>query len=61
LVFIKGADTSIEKLLAPNQIYLKDIRERTTQMTKTGLRSLWFAYKIYASSVDVTKLSTEDI
>lgn len=26
LVFTKGADTSISKLLSPNQKYLKDIR-----------------------------------
>lgn len=29
LVFTKGADTSIAKLLSPNQKYLKDIREKT--------------------------------
>ncbi len=26
LVFTKGADTSIEKVLSPNQKYLKDIK-----------------------------------
>ena len=29
LVFTKGADTSIAKLLSPDQKYLNDIREKT--------------------------------
>jgi magnesium-transporting ATPase (P-type) len=29
LVFTKGADTSIEKILAPNQRYLQDIKKMT--------------------------------
>ncbi len=30
-------------------------------MSKTGLRSLWFAYKTYPRDIDVYKLSSEDI
>ena len=29
LIFVKGADTSIEKILSPNQKYLKEIRDKT--------------------------------
>ena len=45
MVFVKGADTSITKLLKPNQKYLDFITLKTREMARTGLRSLWFAYK----------------
>lgn len=56
-VFVKGADTSISKLLAKNQRYYNEIREKTEEMSRTGLRSLWFAYKILPSNVDVKNMS----
>lgn len=34
IVFTKGADTSIEKILAPKQRYLLDIKHKTNEMTK---------------------------
>lgn len=54
-VFVKGADTSITKLLNKNieQMYLKFVTEKTREMAKTGLRSLWFAYKILPMNTDV--------
>lgn len=45
MVFVKGADTSIAKLLKPNQKYYNFVNEKTKEMARTGLRSLWFAYK----------------
>ena len=30
-------------------------------MTRTGLRSLWFAYKTYPLSIDVSQLSNSEI
>lgn len=50
-VFVKGADTSVRKLLSPNQKYLNFITEKTKDMAKTGLRSLWFAYKMMPTDI----------
>lgn len=61
IVFTKGADTSIEKILAPKQRYLLDIKHKTNEMTKTGLRSLWFAYKTYPKNEDISRLSYQEI
>ena len=44
-VFVKGADTSVRTLLAPKQKYLEFLTMQTSEMAKTGLRSLWFGYK----------------
>lgn len=51
-VFVKGADTSIRKLLSPNQKYLNFITEKTKDMSRTGLRSLWFAYKMMPTEIN---------
>jgi magnesium-transporting ATPase (P-type) len=45
MVFVKGADTSIKKLLNANQKYLDFLINKTRDMAKTGLRSLWYGYK----------------
>lgn len=60
-VYVKGADSNIEKLLAPHQKYLQVIKEKTNELTRTGLRSLWFAYKILPENVDASMLSVEEI
>lgn len=61
IVFVKGADTSIGRILAPGQKYLDEIRSKTEEMSRTGLRSLWFAYKILHPNTNVSALSEEDI
>lgn len=61
LVFVKGADTSITKLLSPNQRYLHHIRTKTEEMSRTGLRTLWFAYKMLPSNVIIENLSEWEI
>ena len=60
-MFTKGADTSIEKILAEKQNYLEDIRYKTNEMTKTGLRSLWFAYKTLPLSANINGMTEEEI
>lgn len=45
MVFVKGADTSIKKLLLSDQKYLNFLTEKTRDMAKTGLRSLWYGFK----------------
>jgi magnesium-transporting ATPase (P-type) len=57
LIFVKGADSSISKLLSPNQKYLKDIISKTEEMSRTGLRSLWFAYKTLPIYTNINALS----
>ena len=61
LVFTKGADTSIEKILAEKQNYLEDIKQKTNEMTRTGLRSLWFAYKTLPLSANIDRMTEEEI
>jgi len=56
-VFVKGADTSIMKLLSPKQRYLSTIQNKTEEMSKIGLRTLWFAYKTYPSTTNVSQLT----
>ena len=60
-VFTKGADTSIEKRLGPKQRYIAEVRRHTEDMAKTGLRSLWFAYKTYPIHQNWKDLKEEDI
>lgn len=52
MVFVKGADSSIKKLLGNGQKYLKFVEEKTKDMAITGLRSLWFAYKVMPGNTD---------
>jgi P-type E1-E2 ATPase len=40
--FVKGADSVLRGLLS----HLEFIESKTKEMSKTGLRSLWFAYKM---------------
>jgi magnesium-transporting ATPase (P-type) len=61
LVFVKGADTSISALLAPNQKYLRFVEEKTREMARTGLRSLWFAYKHLPYNAVIDEMGVEEI
>lgn len=61
MVFVKGADTSIRKLLSPNQKYLQFITEKTKEMAKTGLRSLWFAYKMMPTTAKIDQMNAYEI
>ena len=60
-VFVKGADTSITKLLRPGQKYLEFIKIQTREMAKTGLRSLWFAYKTMPLETDVESMEVDEL
>lgn len=60
-VFTKGADTAIEKILASKQTYLADVKHKTNEMTKTGLRSLWFAYKTYPKDCNISQLQDDEL
>ena len=60
-VFVKGADTSIQTLLTPNQKYLQFITDKTRDMAKTGLRSLWFAYKVLPAGTKVEDLNDSEL
>ena len=60
-VFVKGADTSIEKILTPNQPYLADLRRKTEEMSRVGLRTLWFGYKTYPSTTDPDTLTIDQV
>jgi magnesium-transporting ATPase (P-type) len=61
MVFVKGADTAIKKLLNPNQKYLDFISTKTSDMAKTGLRSLWYAYKIMPKTTNFDEISVNDM
>lgn len=61
LVFVKGADTTISTLLGPNQKYQKFVTEKTMEMAKTGLRSLWLGYKVLPANADITAMSDKEL
>ena len=61
MVFVKGADTSITKLLKPHQKYLDFVTIKTREMARTGLRSLWFAYKTLPFDSNIDELSVDEL
>lgn len=61
LVFVKGADSSISKILSPNQQYLGSIQEKTDEMSRAGLRCLWFAYKTLPLNTNIDSLNENDL
>lgn len=61
MVFVKGADSSIKKLLTPDQKYIDFISDKTRDMALTGLRSLWYAYKKMPNVTNFEQISVEDL
>lgn len=61
MVFVKGADSSIRKLLTPDQKYIDFVSEKTRDMALTGLRSLWYAYKKMPNITNFEQISVEDM
>jgi magnesium-transporting ATPase (P-type) len=50
-LYTKGADSAIVARLAKDQPFLQHINEKTSELSKNGLRSLMFAMRILPDSL----------